>query len=73
MVVKQCLNCKNSNPQCRQSFVLYLRTLLAITDMVNDGNKDSKFFKENQREYNFDIKCNKYIKAHSEEDMYDAE
>ena len=62
MVVEQCVNCKHSNPQCRQSFVLYLKTLLAITDLVNDGNKDSKFFKEKEdkREYSFNIECNKF-------------
>ena len=73
MVVEQCLNCKNSNPQCRQSFALYSIALLAITGLVNDGNKDSKFFRENQRKYDFDIKCNKYIKAHNDEDTYNAE
>lgn len=73
MIVEQCLNCKNSNPQCRQSFALYSIALLAITGLVNDGNKDSKFFRENQREYNFDIKCNKYIENHSEEERENEE
>jgi hypothetical protein len=37
-------------------------SLQNITEMVNDGNRDSKFFKEreNKREYSFDIKCSHY-------------
>ena len=62
MTMSQCRKCKNSNPQCRQSFVLYYLALQSITTLANDGNMDSKFFKEreNQREYTFDIKCSHY-------------
>lgn len=63
MVVKQCIYCENSNPQCKQSFVLYLGALNTITQLVNDGNKDSKFFKdkEKQRYYDFEIKCSHFV------------
>lgn len=63
MVMQQCLKCKNSNPQCRQSFVVYYGALNMITELVNDGNRDSKFFKEkeNQRHYDFIINCSHFI------------
>ena len=62
MTMSQCKKCKNSNPQCRQSLVLYYMALQTVTTLANDGNMDSKFFKEreNQREYTFDIKCSDY-------------
>ena len=62
MTMSQCKKCKNSNPQCRQSLVLYYMALQTVTTLANDGNMDSKFFKEreNQREYTFDIKCSHY-------------
>lgn len=62
MTMSQCINCKNSNPQCRQSFVLYYMTLQSVTSIANDGNMDSRFFKErkDQREYTFDVKCSHY-------------
>lgn len=62
MVMTQCLHCKNSNPQCRESFVIYYESLNCITQLVNDGNRDSRFFKKDfsVREYGFDIKCSKY-------------
>lgn len=61
MVVKQCLNCKNTNAQCRQSFVLYSLSLANITDLVNDGNRDSRFFNDsNKRHYDYEIKCSHF-------------
>lgn len=63
MVMQQCLHCKNTNAQCRQSFVLYYMALKNTTELANDGNRDSKFFKDksNKREFNFDVYCSKYI------------
>lgn len=49
MVMEQCLKCKNSNPQCQQSFVLYYNALNTATQMVNDGNKDSRFFQKKNK------------------------
>lgn len=60
MVMTQCIKCKNSNPQCRESFVYYFSALNAITQLVNDGNRDSRFFKENPRFYDFEIKCTQF-------------
>lgn len=70
MVVEQCLRCKNSNPQCRQSFILYFCALNTATQMVNDGNKDSKFFpkEEQKREYDFEIKCSHYEEKEKKEE-----
>ena len=60
MTMTQCTKCKNSNPQCRLSFVLYYESLNSITAIANNGNRSSRFFKENPREYTFDIKCSHY-------------
>lgn len=62
MVMEQCTHCKNSNPQCRQSFVLYNQALYSVTKVVNNGNQKNKFFKEKEdkREYGFNIECNKF-------------
>lgn len=62
MTMIQCMKCKNTNPQCRQSFVLYYSALCAITEAVNDGNRDSRYFqKDNTRRYGFiDVKCSHF-------------
>lgn len=62
MVMKQCLYCKNTNAQCRQSFVMYNMALFNITELVNDGNRDSRFFNDRnkQRRYDYEIKCSHF-------------
>lgn len=40
---------------------MYYSALCSITNLVNDGNRDSKFFKDNPRTYDFvDIKCSHF-------------
>ena len=40
---------------------MYYSALQLITDLVNDGNRDSRFFKDNPRTYDFvDIKCSHF-------------
>lgn len=40
---------------------MYYNALWSITNLVNDGNRDSKFFKDNPRTYDFvDIKCSHF-------------
>lgn len=60
MTMTQCMKCKNSNPQCRQSFVLYYCALNAITELTMDANHDSRFFKDDPRRYSFEIKCSHF-------------
>lgn len=64
MVVKQCINCKNSNPQCRKNFTLYLGAVNAITSISNDSNYNNHVFfknKEEKRFFDFELKCSHYI------------
>ena len=60
MTMTQCRKCKNSNPQCRQSFVLYFLALNAVNELARDANQDSKFFKNDPREYSFDVQCSHF-------------
>ena len=60
MTMTQCIKCKNSNPQCRESFVLYYCALSAVNELAMDANRDSRFFKDNPREYSFEIKCSHF-------------
>ena len=62
MVMEQCLRCKNSNPQCKESFVLYFRAMNVIAQLANDGNEDSKFFKEKEdkRYFTFEVNCSHF-------------
>ena len=71
MQMTQCMKCKNANVQCKQSFVMYYSALQSITILVNDGNRDSRFFKDNPRTYDFvDIKCSHFEpKEESNKDM----
>ena len=40
---------------------MYYSALCSITNLVNDGNRDSRFFKDNPRTYDFvDIKCSHF-------------
>lgn len=62
MVMVQCTKCKNSNPQCRENFVLYFSAVNMATQLANNANENSRFFKEkeNQRHYTFEVKCSHF-------------
>ena len=62
MTMTQCIKCKNSNPKCRESFMLYYSALSVISQLADCGNRDSKFFKdkEDKRCYSFNVKCSHY-------------